>query len=632
MDEIQSGGQSWELFFLVDGKLVFTNQTAYSISGFQADDFYSNNQLFFSLFGIREGEELNGIFKNMSATGKTVEMECTIQCSTKETKWIKLLILPVHVRERIVGTRVSVFDISKYIQENFTLSRVLESEKLISAFAASFLSSNDYNNQINNGLNIIGRGLLSDRVFIALVGGKGAYATVEYLWEKQKNTGVELKHQNLDLHDFMEIHKTFFKAQNTFIISSGGDGAIAFQYFKDAFKMETALLYPLYFGTGIKGFFCIERYKKQHIFNHDEKQLCQTLSLLISKVLNKMELQKQWMESHDNFKNLFEQSSEAIFVVNLKGRIVEVNQTACDLLEYKREELIGKTPVELTNQEQGTKPEKIWKEITQSQQLLFGTELVSRTGKIIPIETKDRVIDFFNHKAILVIARVSANRLTIERQIIQTMVETEERERKRIAEDLHDNLAPLLAAVKLLNQLVHSDKLTPAEKQQAIGEINSLIDDSVELSRQIANNINPTILSGFGLCTSINYFCKKINQTKRIELSFDPGGYKIICNQLVEKVLYSVVSELVHNTLKHAGATKAHIILKNDEKFIYFIYTDNGKGFDSQTQLASLKGGGLKNIVGKVKGIAGSCTFADNHKPGFCMDIIVPVNSNTLKI
>ena len=60
--------------------------------------------------------------------------------------------------------------------------------------------------------------------------------------------------------------------------------------------------------------------------------------------------------------------------------------------------------------------------------------------------------------------------------------------------------------------------------------------------------------------------------------------------------------------------------------------SDNGKGFDSQTQLASLKGNGLKNIVGKVKGIAGSCTFTDNYKPGFCMEIKVPVNSNSLKI
>lgn len=632
IDEIQLSSQFWELLFLDNAKLVCTNQMAFLITGFQADDFYSNNQMFFSLFDLNDRERLNGILKIMPASNKTEELECKIKCSNREIKWLRLLFLPVYAKDCFLGTRVSITDITKYIQEQLAINKILDSERLVSAFATSFLSSGDYNTRINNGLEIIGSGLSSDRVFVALVGGNGAFATVEYLWEKRNNAFELPLHLKIDLHDFLEMHKTLSQTKNVFVLSSKNVDAKAFQGFVDAFKMESALLYPLYFGTGVKGFFCIERFGKKSVFTNDEKLLCQTISLLLSKVLNRMELKKQWIESHDNFKNLFEQSSEAIFVVNLRGRIIEVNQTACELLEYKRDELIGKTPVELTNQERGTKPEKIWKEITQSQQLLFGTELVSQTGKIIPIETKDRVIDFFNHKAIMVIARVSANRLTIERQIIQTMVETEERERKRFAEDLHDNLAPLLSAVKLLNQLVHSGKLTSAEKQQAIDEINSLIDDSVELSRQIANNINPTILSGFGLCTSINYFCKKINQTKKIELSFDPGGYKINCNQLVEKVLYSVVSELVHNTLKHSGASKGHIELKNDEKFIYFVYTDNGKGFDSQTQLASLKGNGLKNIVGKVKGIAGSCTFTDNYKPGFCMEIKVPVNSNSLKI
>jgi PAS domain S-box-containing protein len=340
-----------------------------------------------------------------------------------------------------------------------------------------------------------------------------------------------------------------------------------------------------------------------------------------SRQLQKTEQALEQSEHH--FQTLFNNSSDDIFVIDFEGNFIEVNQMACDNLGYTHEEFLKMNA-------QDIKPDALKNEVAKniSMILKFGQHRYesankARDGRIVPVEMKSRVIDFRGEKAILTIARDISERKEVEDRILSTIIMTEENERKRFAADLHDDLAPILSTVKLYTDLLKKKNYRKINEEEAIQNIEELVDMAIQSTRTISRNIRPNILQDFGLAAAVNDFCAFINKTESISLEVNTKQYKIEQRGIEESILYQAVKELINNTLKHASARNVKIELKSFENQIILYYRDDGAGFDLQAAMKQNTGLGLNNIINKIRSVKGTVDI--NTRPGTGMFLVASI-------
>lgn len=329
--------------------------------------------------------------------------------------------------------------------------------------------------------------------------------------------------------------------------------------------------------------------------------------------------------SEKKFRTLFNYSSDEIFVADLNGKILEVNQVACESLQYSHNELLNMNFTELKTEKYRPKVKENINIISQKKKYTYETEHLAKDGSVIATEMKSRLINFDGKPAILSISRNITERKKIQKQIIQTIIETEEKERRRFAADLHDGLSPILSTIRLYSDLLRSKLKSRADDSELTDNIEELADMAISSAKEIANNITPQVLHDFGLATAVEEFCRFLNKTKSVKIETNTANYSLAGNTFAESVLFQTTKELINNTIKHAQAKNITIELKNTDKNIYLYYKDDGIGFNVKEMMNAGSGLGLNNIQNKIKTVKGSCDF--NSRPGKGMFVLISVGT-----
>ncbi len=210
--------------------------------------------------------------------------------------------------------------------------------------------------------------------------------------------------------------------------------------------------------------------------------------------------------------------------------------------------------------------------------------------------------------------RAETDRLRTERKVLNAIINTEENERRRFANDLHDGLGPILSTIKMsLSSL--TSRINDPSGTIILNNTNHLINEAISTIKDVSDNLSPHILSNFGLASAINNFTTKINQTKAVEIDFKSNMENHRIENDKEVVIYRAVCELINNAIRHSGASKIDIELNKHEKFITLHFSDNGRGFDTNSlSRDENKGMGLSNIETRVKTVEG--VFVLESTPG----------------
>lgn len=342
-------------------------------------------------------------------------------------------------------------------------------------------------------------------------------------------------------------------------------------------------------------------------------------------------LKKAETSSHElenRFTTLFHHSSDEIYLAELNGNLIEVNQVVMDALGFSREEMLKKNFKDLKTPKYFDTVEPNLKKIIENGRHVYETEHVTRDGKVISLEVKSRVIDYMGQKAIISIARETTERKQVERKILSAVIKAEENERERISKDLHDGLGPLLSTVKLYVNELESGDMNPEEKVVLLKQTNELINESISGIRAISNNLSPHLIMDFGLAKAVESFCKKVNLVQKIRISFENSIGARRFDQTVEIVLYRVITELINNTLKHAQASKIDIYLEVIDDILQMTYLDDGIGFDKEKVLGlDTVGMGMKNIVSRLESVNGNLRI--HSRPGAGFLIVAEVRTET---
>jgi len=194
-----------------------------------------------------------------------------------------------------------------------------------------------------------------------------------------------------------------------------------------------------------------------------------------------------------------------------------------------------------------------------------------------------------------------------ERQLVaaKSVLQGEERERSRIATDLHDGLGGLLSGVKLNLSNMKEKSYLESDQVKAFGHVISLLDSSIVELKRIAHNMVPETLHNYGLKTAIQDYCLDFSQSGARGVTFSFYGNDKRLSSELELSLYRIAQELVSNAVKYADATQIDIQLFVEERRIALQVFDNGCGFDVKDVEKNGKGSGLKNIRNRVESFDG---------------------------
>ena len=231
---------------------------------------------------------------------------------------------------------------------------------------------------------------------------------------------------------------------------------------------------------------------------------------------------------------------------------------------------------------------------------------------------------FFLSRKKIVAKELEKKNLKIHHQeaIIESIIVTQEKERKRIAQDLHDDISSKLNVINLNANLLKDGSLNTDEYATVNENILKVTDKTLESARKIAHNLLPPILEKFGLKEAIEELADSFSNSKKIDISYQINYPKNYLSQDNELHLFRIVQELINNSVRHGKSKKATINIDITDNKLFFNYTDNGIGFDIENTYQK-KGLGIRNIESRVALLKGTAKTESALNKGFSIHIII---------
>ena len=186
-----------------------------------------------------------------------------------------------------------------------------------------------------------------------------------------------------------------------------------------------------------------------------------------------------------------------------------------------------------------------------------------------------------------------------EVEVLNAVIDGEEKERSRLARELHDGVGGILSASKMHLSLIEEDNQY-ASRYGALKNVSSMLDHASQEIRTIAHNLFPDILLTHGLDAALSNYCQRMRNAG-LNIEYYCLGDIPKLNNRFKLMVYRAVQELVNNVMKHARADHVLVQLSHHNNMMSVVVEDNGAGFDT----SGPKGMGLLTLEDKIKNLDG---------------------------
>ncbi len=203
---------------------------------------------------------------------------------------------------------------------------------------------------------------------------------------------------------------------------------------------------------------------------------------------------------------------------------------------------------------------------------------------------------------------------------IDAMIEGQEKERQRIANDLHDDLGGLMATVKF-----HFNALQEKQSPELFDKTNKLLDEAYNKIRTIAHTKNSGVMAKQGLLKAVQNMTDNISASNKIAVEVVDYGLENRLENSLELTLFRIIQELMTNIIKHANASTATIHITNHDDSLNIMVEDNGKGFNPSQITTKNKGMGISSIDKRIEHLNGTMTIESEINKGTTIIIDIPL-------
>ncbi|MEX1192396.1 MAG: ATP-binding protein [Brumimicrobium sp.] len=210
---------------------------------------------------------------------------------------------------------------------------------------------------------------------------------------------------------------------------------------------------------------------------------------------------------------------------------------------------------------------------------------------------------YFSRKKIL-LQRMEHKDAKIQHQsmLMQTMIDTQEKERKRIAQDLHDDISSKINVLSLNCKMINEGVVHENQLQKISSEMIGMTEELLDSTRRITHDLMPPVLDNIGLDAAIIELCKNFSNSSDIIINYENEIGELIFDEINKDKhvhLFRIIQELINNSIRHGQATRIDLSIEKKGENVILSYKDNGKGFE-QNELSQIKGIGMKNITTRI--------------------------------
>ena len=328
-------------------------------------------------------------------------------------------------------------------------------------------------------------------------------------------------------------------------------------------------------------------------------------------------------------RSLIEASLDPLVTISVDGKITDVNHSSEEVTGISREQLIGSDFSDYF-----TEPEKARAGYEQvfSQGFVrdYPLELKHRDGHVTPVLYNASVYrdDTGHTLGVFAAARDITELKRAEaalRKLASELVMAEERERKRIAGVLHDEVAQTLAAAKMRIDMLQRIPFDQEDKQ-TLKDARGLLLQSIQETRALMNDLGNPLLFDMGLKPACEALAERLMERHPVRIRCDiRDAYKHL-DPDAKTILYQVTRELLNNVVKHSQAGNAHVLIEEDNGQFRVKVKDDGVGFDARTLGAPTSEGGfgLYSIRERLMAMDGSLNIESAPGTGTTVTAILP--------
>src|SRR5256714_6033349 len=342
--------------------------------------------------------------------------------------------------------------------------------------------------------------------------------------------------------------------------------------------------------------------------------------------------QKALHESEERYRELFENSRDAIYVHDLSGRYVSVNRAAETLSGFTRDEILGThysnfiAPKDLKNAR-----ESFCIKLDVPIETTYEAEIICKNGARKPVEVSSRMI---YKDGVAVGVQGTARDITErkrDKEALQTysrrLLEAQEAERQNIARELHDEIGQILTAVSLNLHSIQKSCQTDACLPN-IDESIQVVEDALSRVRELSLELRPSLLDDLGLAAALRWYVGRYTTRSGIatEIIGDEELGRI--SHDIEIACFRIIQEALTNTARHSRATRASVIIERTNGHLHLTVADNGIGFESDKFLfgmASVLALGLRGMQERALAVNGQVQITSRPGQGTQVTLNVPL-------
>ena len=335
------------------------------------------------------------------------------------------------------------------------------------------------------------------------------------------------------------------------------------------------------------------------------------------------------LASEERYRELFENSRDAIYVHDLGGRYILVNRAAEQLSGYQRDEILGKhysnfiAPRHLKEAR-----ENFCRKLDVPIETTYEAEVVCRNGARIPVEVSSRMI-YENGEAVGVQGTVrDITERKRAQEILQTyshrLIEAQEAERQNIAQELDDEVTQVLS--ELRDKLTSLQNETEPTRKSRVVEAIETVDEALVRIGDLSLDLRTSQLDELGLGAALRWYVTRYTMRSGIAAEVIGDSAMGALPHAVETACFRITQEALANTARHSRATKATVQIERRNGQLHLAVHDNGIGFNSRKLLDSATAArvpGLRGMQERALAIRGQIEI--NSRPGSGTDIILDV-------
>ncbi len=353
---------------------------------------------------------------------------------------------------------------------------------------------------------------------------------------------------------------------------------------------------------------------------------------LKTKIEERKQAEEALRESESKFRAVFERAGDAIWIVDTDtGLLVDFNDQAHESLGYTREEFKN---LKVSDIEAIESPEEIKQHIGQivkSDSDHFESRHKTKRGETKYVSMSGRIVTLHGKKFGVAISHDLTDLKRAEeklRFVSSSLLSAQERERKRISLELHDEVGQSLVVLKL--QLRSIKRRLEEGQIELRSDCQAMLDyivGLIENIRRICKDLTPVILDDLGLTAGIRWLVENVLESHDIDTSKDIANIDNLLSNEQQLLVFRIFQEAFTNIVRHSLASHASIVIKKQGGEISFVIEDDGKGFDVKEPMGrdfTKRGMGLAAMEERAWMLGGSVNIWSQRELGTRIEFRVP--------